>query len=74
MVLGNDHPVHPEGLGRPEERAEVPRVLDLVEGQEERRLPPLGGHAQEVVQVDVLGRGHPGDHALVVAEPAIAVS
>ena len=48
VVLGDDHPVNPEGVGGPQQRSEVPGVLDLVEGHEERRLAPLA-------------RGAPGD-------------
>jgi hypothetical protein len=43
VVLGHDHPVNAEGVGRPEERAEVPGVLDLVQRQKKGASPRWPG-------------------------------
>jgi len=48
--------VDPEGLGCPEDRSEIARVLDMVEHQVKRRLAAREGLGQEVLDVDVLGR------------------
>ena len=66
VVLGNDDAVNPQGLGRPQQGAEVPRILDLVEGQEERRLTARPGHLQQGIEVDVLGGGDARHHSLML--------
>ena len=46
-------------VGGPEQGAQVPWILDLVEREQECRLPSRGRHFEEGLQVDILGRGHP---------------
>ena len=64
--LGTITPWTPNAVGGPQQRPEVPGVLDLVEGEEERGLSPLGGDREQVLQVDVLRGGHPGHDPLVL--------
>jgi hypothetical protein len=52
--LGEEHAVHSRGLGGPQDRAEVPRVFDSVEDDQERRLSRLAEDGLEVE--DRLGR------------------
>src|SRR5260370_8280782 len=65
MVLRHDHTVGAEDLRRPEEGAEVPRILHLVEGEEEGRLAATLRDLEQLGEVRVLGRRDARDDALV---------
>src|SRR5712691_7260409 len=69
MVLGNDDPMDPEHVSRAEHGAEVPRVLDLVEGQKEGRLSALDRDLEQIVQIRVLGGGDSRHYALMMGRP-----
>ena len=69
---GAQHPMDAQGLGRSEKVPDVPRVLDLVQSQKQRRLPPGGWNSQQVLQFRVLPGGRPGHHSLVVGGPGQA--
>ena len=64
-----DHAVDTEGLGGPEEVAEVPGVLDLVQQQQEAGLSPPPGDVQQVLELRVRVGGHPGHDPLVMGGP-----
>ena len=65
-MLGHDHPMHPEGVGGPEQGPEVSRVLDLVQGEKEGHLVATGRKREEVIEVRIVGGGDPGHHALMI--------
>ena len=56
---GTTHAVRPEGRRRAGDRAEVVRVGDAVDGDEQRRLGRLLGAAQQVVGMQVVERPAP---------------
>jgi hypothetical protein len=72
-VAGEDQAVAAGGFGAAGEGAEVVRVFDAVEGEEEGGLPAGEGSGQELGQADGLDRGHDGEDALVGAAAGFGV-
>src|SRR6266542_664682 len=66
-VAGQDDPVAAGGLGAADQRAEVVRVLDAVEGQEERRLGAAERDGQQLVEPDRFELRDDGGNTLVGA-------
>jgi hypothetical protein len=64
-MLRHDHPMHAEGFGGPQQRPQVARILDLIQRDEEGRLPPLLRDRQQRLEIHVGHRRDPGHHALV---------
>src|SRR5215470_1356175 len=69
MVLGHQQAVDAGGLGRPEYRPQVPGVLDLIQREEERGLPPARRDSEQITERGIAGTGHPRHHPLVMGIP-----
>src|SRR6266545_3537249 len=66
VVLGHDGSVRARRLGRAQDGSQVAWILDLVQEQEEGRLPPLTWNSQELIQRGVARTRDPSDDALMV--------
>ena len=65
-VLGDQDAVGPARLGCPQQRAEVLRVLQAIQSQQERRLAALVGPCEKIVGVSVFEGVCLGNNALMV--------
>ena len=66
MVLRDDDAVSSRRFRRAEDGAQVPRILDLIEGQEEGWFPPICWDRQDLLEIRVARSGDAGDDTLVM--------
>src|SRR5206468_9947911 len=66
MVLRHGDPVDPERGGGPQQRTEVPGILQLVEREKEGRAAAGPGNREERVEINVLSREYTRHDALML--------
>ena len=64
-MLRYQHPVHPGCIGSTENCPQVVGILQLIQKHNKRRLIPVPGNLQNILQLRILYRRHLGQHPLM---------